>query len=297
MNRKKKRGRKEGAFIALRRVRRPITYLLAVCGLLAFSPQWAIAGNMADLPLVENNGHFSCPTCYKGTPTQYGIAVGGADQTVGFVGPDADTHKMLFSGGASANPSLRLPTIADTPDSLKSGGANADGFVTRATAGGKVAGKQATFDSNGNLESSAYDVGAAGSIVPSFDVSPSTSTEVVDSTHPVYCGLDGSCSTTANGTDVQTRYAGSGTLTKLDCFATGATSATVSAEIFAGTCNAALATGTLKSVINTTAYGAATNSGTTSYTAGQCVVQKFSIASGAANKVVLRCSVQQTAGA
>lgn len=250
----------------------------------------------ASLPIVANNGDVSCPTCIKATsPTQYAVGVGTADQTLGFIAPDASTNKWLFSGGASANPTWRVPTIADIPDAIKTGTTNETKLVTYG-AGSTTAGKQLTLDTDGNLYSSIYDVGAAGSIVPAIDVSPIGPLTVLTST-PVFCGLDGQCSVTANGADVQTRYTGTGSFVGLNCAPTGGTTNAIKAELRSGTCGNALATGDIDYTLGVTAWATGTPAGTvTSFTTGQCVVIKFTAATNA-DKTGVRCSVRQSAGA
>lgn len=127
------------------------------------------------------------------------------------------------------------------------------------------------------------------------DVSPITSLSV-SSTTPVYCGLDGSCEVDANGPNVQTRLAGSGTFTGLDCAPTGNTTNPIEVELRSGTCGTALAGGDLEVTMGTTAWAPGTPGGTaTSFAGGQCVVLRFSAAANA-DQATVRCSVKQTAG-
>lgn len=127
------------------------------------------------------------------------------------------------------------------------------------------------------------------------DVSPMTSLSV-SSTTPVYCGLDGSCEVDANGPNVQTRLAGSGTFTGLDCAPTGGTTNPIKVELRSGTCGTALAGGDLDVTMGTTAWSPGTPGGTaTSFTGGECVVLRFSAAANAGQATV-RCSVKQVAG-
>ncbi len=127
------------------------------------------------------------------------------------------------------------------------------------------------------------------------DVSPLTDL-IVASTTPVYCGLDGSCEVTANGPNVQTRLAGSGTFTGLDCAPTGSTTNPIKVELRAGACGTALTSGDLGVTMGTTAWAAGTPDGTaTSFAGGQCVVLRFS-AAASADQATVRCSVKQVAG-
>lgn len=127
------------------------------------------------------------------------------------------------------------------------------------------------------------------------DVSPITSLSV-SSTTPVYCGLDGSCEVDANGPNVQTRLAGSGTFAGLDCAPTGSTTNPIKVELRSGTCGTALAGGDLEVTMGTTAWAPGTPGGTaTPFTGGQCVVLRFS-AAVSATSATIRCSVKQVAG-
>ena len=273
---------------------RAVPLLALIIVLATFGTAYAL---QATLPVVANNGDISCPTCTtESSPTQYGIPVWGTTQEFGVIATDADTTKMLFSGGASANPGYRALAIGDIPSGIKTGGTNATKVVTAGSGGTTTENKQATFDSQGNLTASAFDVGAAGSIIPALDVSPIGPLTVLSAT-PVFCGLDGQCSVTANGTDVQTRFTGSGTFASLNCAPTGATTNAIKAELRSGTCNGALSTGDLDFTLATTAWGAGSAAGTsTAFTTGQCVVIKFSAVTNA-DKTGIRCSLRQPAGA
>ena len=127
------------------------------------------------------------------------------------------------------------------------------------------------------------------------DVSPMTSLTVL-STTPVYCGLDGSCEVDENGPNVQTRLAGSGTFTGLDCAPTGNTTNPIKVELRSGTCGTALAGGDLAVTMGTTAWAPGTPGGTaTTFAGGQCVVLRFSALANA-DQATVRCSVKQSAG-
>ena len=127
------------------------------------------------------------------------------------------------------------------------------------------------------------------------DVSPMTSL-LVTSTTPVYCGLDGSCEVAPNGPNVQTRLAGSGTFTGLDCAPTGSTTNPIKVEMRTGTCGTTLAGGDLEVTMGTTAWAPGTPGGAaTSFVGGQCVVLRFS-AAASADQATVRCSVKQVAG-
>jgi len=147
--------------------------------------------------------------------------------------------------------------------------------------------------------SCAFDTASCQSAAPLAavhqDVSPMTSLLVL-STTPVYCGLDGSCEVAANGPNVQTRLAGSGTLTGLDCAPTGSTTNPIKVELRSGTCGTALEGGDLDVTMGTTAWAPGTAGGTaTTFAGGQCVVLRFSAAANAGQATV-RCSVKQSAG-
>lgn len=267
--------------------------------LLVFSVP-AYAALAPSLPLVDNNGQLSCPTCVtESAPTNHGLVVQGSGQEIGVIGPDASTTKMLFSAGASADPTFRDLAITDIPTGVKSGGSNAGAgaqVVTRASGGSTTAGKMVQYDANGNLEASSYDVGAAGSIVPKMEVSPLTRLTVASAT-PVFCGLDGSCSTTADGADVQTRLSGTGTFTGLECDSVEGTTNAVTVVIgLASTCGSTVnVTSKSQNVMSASAWTRGTASGSTAYTDGQCVVLKFTAGTDAA-KATYRCSVKQSAG-
>lgn len=127
------------------------------------------------------------------------------------------------------------------------------------------------------------------------DVSPMTSLTVLAST-PVWCGLDGSCEVAVNGPNVQTRLAGSGTFSGLDCAPTASTTNPIKVELRSGTCGTALSGGDLDVTMGTTAWAPGTPGGTaTSFTGGECVVLRFTAAANA-DPATVRCSVKQVAG-
>lgn len=260
----------------------------------------AYAALAPQLPLVDNNGQLTCPTCAVETsPTNHGLVVQGSGQELGVVGPDASTTKPLFSNGTGNDPLFRDFAITDLPTSIKTGGSNAGAgaqVATVASGGSKATGKQVQFDPNGNLEATSSDIGAGTPIKSAIDISPLTKLTVASAT-PVYCGLDGSCSTTTNGTDVQTRLNGTGTFTQMECDSVEGTTNAVTVVLGVGTCNAAPnVTSKSQNVMSATAWTRGTASGSTSYTDGQCVVLKFTAGTDAA-KATFRCSIKQSAGA
>ena len=86
---------------------------------------WAV---QATAPISANNGVITCTTCATASsPTNYGVAVGGASQALGFVGPDSSSTKFLRSNGSSTNPSFEAITAGNISGtmSLSSGGTGA----------------------------------------------------------------------------------------------------------------------------------------------------------------------------
>lgn len=301
MKRSKKRGRREGALLALRRVRRPLAILSLALAFVWLVPLKSEAAVGLTAPLGEDgNGKITCTTCVtESAPTNHGLVVQGSGQEVGVVGPDASTTKPLFSAGSSADPAFRDIAITDLPTGMKTGGANAGAgakVVTSASGGSTTAGKQVQYDANGNLEASSYDVGATGSIIPKIDVSPITKMTIASGT-TYYCGLDGSCSVTANGADVQTRLNGTGTFAGLECDTNEGTTNAVTVVVgLASTCGSTVnVTSKAQNVMSASAWTRGTASGSTAYTDGQCVVLVLT-AGTSATKATFRCSVKQTAG-
>lgn len=301
MRRSNTRGRREGVLLALRRIRKPLAILSLAMTLVWLVPLKSEAAVGFTAPLGEDgNGNATCTTCVtESSPTQYGVVVQSSTQETGVVGPDASTTKPLFSAGSSANPTFRDIAITDLPTGMKTGGANAGAgakVVTSASGGSTTAGKMVQYDANGNLEASSYDVGAVGSIVPKIDVSPITKMTIASGT-TYYCGLDGSCSITANGADVQTRLNGTGTFGGLECdTAEGTTNAVTVVVGLAATCGSTVNTTTkAQNIMSASAWTRGTASGSTAYTDGQCVVLVLT-AGTSATKATFRCSVKQTAG-
>ena len=82
----------------------------------------------ATAPISANNGVITCTTCTTAaSPTNYGVAVGGSSQALGFVGPDSSSTKFLRSNGSSTNPSFEAITAGNISGtmSLSSGGTGA----------------------------------------------------------------------------------------------------------------------------------------------------------------------------
>ncbi len=259
----------------------------------------AYAALAPQLPLVDNNGQLSCPTCVtESAPTNHGLVVQGSGQEIGVVGPSSSTTQPLFSNGSGNDPQFRDIAITDLPTSIKTGGSNAGAgakVATVASGGAVTTGKQVQFDANGNLEATSSDIGGGTQIKSAMDISPLTKLTVASAT-PVFCGLDGSCSTTANGADVQTRLSGTGTFTGLECDSVEGTTNAVTVVLGVGTCNSAPnVTSKSQNVMSASAWTRGTASGSTAYTDGQCVVLKFSAGTDA-SKATYRCSVKQSAG-
>lgn len=355
-------GRREGVFIALRRIRRPLSILslaLALVALGPLGPRDAIAGFSATLPLVENNGNYSCPTCTMNAAalTSNGVVIGQGSQATKVAALNATATKKYLQQTSSGEPTFDQPTllelqnftganlatrlngdstggtskvvydtnpsiagltgtgtwnlsgitaplslpndalddINDFKATIKSGGANAVKLATIG-AGSTAAGKQLQLDAQGNIEASSYNTGAAGSIVPHITFSPLTSITVATGT-PVFCNLQGVCSTTANGTDVQTKMHDTGTITKLYCTPQVASGIAVTVTGRTGTCGNALATGDLTATMGTTAWAAPTSvSGSMTWADGDCAVIIFTAASSTTGKITVSCTASQTAG-
>lgn len=274
----------------------------AACRLLLLVLVFAVpayAANKASLPIVENNGQFSCPTCStEASPTNHGIPVWSTTQELGVIGPDASSTKVLCSNGSSSDPSFCSLSLSFLPSdtannwAAKIGTPTGAGEFVRAT-NPTFAG--ATFGA-GTVDFSAATVtGLTSSFVARLDVSPMTSLTVLSAT-PVYCGLDGSCSTATDGTDVQTRLAGTGSFAGLECDSPDGTTNAVTAVVGVGTCGSAPnVTSKAQNIMSASAWTRGTASGTTSWTDGQCVVIRYSAGTNA-TKAVYRCSVRQTAG-
>lgn len=200
--------------------------------------------------------------------------------------------------GTTAPMTFPTDTFADFTDfngTIKTGGTNGTKLVTAGTFT-PGANNCAKWNVNGTLEDHGSACGGGSSIKPYVDVSPMT--QVTASTTPLFCGLDGSCSATADGADVQTPLLGTGSYTSLECRATAATGQAITVVLGrAATCGSTLdVTTKAQSAMVTTAWAAATPTGTTSWTGGDCVALKITTASGTSNKVTIRCSVQQSAG-
>jgi len=216
------------------------------------------------------------------------------------IGTPTGTGEFVRAGAPTVTGNWVLPadfidTITEVAAAIKQG---TGGTKFALTAGGLVTtGKQVQFDANGNLEATATNIGGGAAVLTHMDFSPITSLTVTDATD-IFCGFDGSCSATANGADVQTPFTGTGTFDSIDCRATSATGTAITVDLDFGTCGAALSTGTGQAVMSVTGWAAPTaQTGSSSFTTGQCGVFKLSTASADANKVIIRCSVKRTAGA
>ena len=98
---------------------------IALAGCLIGLTSLEAHGVQATAPISADNGVITCTTCTtSASPTNYGVAVGGASQALGFVGPDSSSTKFLRSNGSSANPSFESITAGNISGtmSLASGG-------------------------------------------------------------------------------------------------------------------------------------------------------------------------------
>jgi hypothetical protein len=268
---------------------------IALSFLLVFSLTNNALAVTASSPVVVNNGNIALQNetatnwaTYIGTPTGSGEFVRATNPSLAGV---TVTGTADLTGATVNLPSGAVDAIAELASGIRKGTANSTKIVT-STSGSVTNNNCAKWDSDGNLVDSG---GACGStFVAHHDISPQTPLTVLSATK-VFCGLNGECSTTSNGTDVQTPLYGTGTFTSVNCQATTGTTNAVTAKIFTGTCNGALSTGTAQNVMSATAWTAGTASGTTSFTDGQCAVVEFSAGTNAA-KAGFRCSAKQTAG-
>jgi hypothetical protein len=108
---------------------------------------------------------------YRGASGTTRLALGTNGQCLTSNGTDAVWGSCSATGNVTASGTLTLnaPVIGagTTAVSVGSRTGNTTEFVTQS--GAKTAGKQATYDANGNLIASAYDVGASGSGGGTFD--------------------------------------------------------------------------------------------------------------------------------
>jgi len=266
-------------------------------------PAWRV-------PLLIDLGAASTTAANLSSVMQDASETGTANKLVWDTGPTISapvfTGAASFSGitgsvswaGTTAPMTFPANTFDDFTDfkaDIKTGGSNGTKFVT---AGNVTPGANncAKWNANGTLEDHGSACGGGTGIVPRIDVSPLT--QVTVSTTPLYCGLDGSCSATANGADVQTPLLDTGSFTKLECQATAATGQAITVKLgLAATCGGALnVTTKAQTVMSATQWTAGTPTGTTSWTNGQCVAFELTTASGTSNKVTIRCSMSQSAG-
>jgi hypothetical protein len=229
-----------------------------------------------------------------GTPTGSGEFVRATNPSLagvtitGAVAAGSSTAPWTFPAGA-----IGAAGLTDVAGALLKGTSAVAKFVTT-TSAATTLNNCAKWDANGNLvDSGGTCSGTPALTVVHKDISPLTQLTVLSAT-PVFCGLDGSCSTTANGTDVQTAYSGTGSFTNINCQAVTGTTNAVTAAVFSGACNGALANGTASNTMSATAWTAGSMSGTTSFTDGQCLVIKFTAGTNAA-KATFRCSIKETA--
>lgn len=205
------------------------------------------------------------------------------------------------AGGGSTAP-WQLPdgaigVLADIDAAIRKGTANSTKLAT-STSAAVTTNNCAKWDADGNLVDSGGACGSTAYSVHNLDFSPITKLTVTDATD-VFCGFDGSCSTTSDGADVQTPFDGSGTFESIDCRATGTTGTAITVNLDFGTCGAALTDGTAQAVMATSAWGAPTSkTGSSAFTDEQCGVFKFSTSGADATAgLIVRCSVKRTAGA
>lgn len=192
-------------------------------------------------------------------------------------------------------PDGAIGVLADLASGIRKGTANSTKLVTT-TDTSFTATHCAQWDADGNLVSSGGTCGGSSYSVHNLDFSPMTKLTVAAAT-PIFCGFDGSCSTTANGADVQSPFDGTGTFEGIDCRATAGTTNAITVDLDFGTCGGALSTGTAQAVMSTTGWNAPTSqTGTSAFTDGQCGVFKFSAGTDAAAGLIIRCTVKRTAG-
>lgn len=339
-----KRRNRLAVFGALRRHRQGIVWSLVLNTLLLAWAPLAEANVGATLPLVENNGAFSCPTCTTNASalTSNAVVVGAGSQATSIVTLNATGTKKYLSQTSSGAPSFDQPAITElsafssanlasvlsdetgsgggfvratgptvdapvftTSVDLPAGAVDAIGEIAsgikQGTSGGtKLATTTGTAGSNGNYvkwdtNGNLIDGGSTVGVTPFIPSNPLTSVTVASGT-PVYCGLDGSCSITTDGTDVQTPVKSASTFTNLDWQATAGTGQQITAVLGVGTCNSTLNFSSKAQVImSATAWTAGTISGSTAVTAGQCVVYKLTVSSSTSNKVVLRGGIEKSA--
>lgn len=245
---------------------------------LSFIPSDTATNWAAKIGTPVGSGEFVRAT----NPSLAGVTITGA------VSAGSSTAPWTFPAGA-----IGAAGLTDVASSLLKGTSAVAKFVTT-TSGATTTNNCAKWDTNGNLVDSGGTCGGTPALTVSHrDVSPLTQLTVLSAT-PVYCGLDGSCSTTTNGTDVQTAFLGTGTFDSIEARPVTGTTNAVTVELFTGTCNGALATGTAKNVMSATAWTAGTATGTTSFTTGQCAVFKYTAGTNAA-KATFRVSMKETA--
>lgn len=279
---------------------RRLNSLLAAALLVLLSAGIARAQAFYDAPLVELNGHVQCATCCTSAAalTLNGVVIGGGLQAVSTIAVNATGTPMYLrqvSGGAPAMTQIAIGELASFSSGdlagILSDEVGASGGFVRGAAGANA--HIAAWQADGSLG----DGGVAGGspIIPRIPLH-FMAVQVTAGT-PVWCGLDGLCSTTTNGVDVQSRVSGTGTFTAIELDATAPTTQAITSVLCVGTCNAApTCTSKAQNLLSSSAWTRGTSSGNTSFTDGQCLVFQHTVGSGTSAKVNLRGSMSESAG-
>ena len=232
-------------------------------------------------PIVCADGGVSAPTALVGSQTQYGVAVGGTSQTVGFITPDASTTKYLKSGGASANPTWSTIATGDLPSNVMLETENANLLGSGAASNGQV------LQANGS--------GGTSWATPTTGTKQifaiRSETPISAGAGTLYMGLDGTLS--SSEANVKTPIADTGSLDNLYCYATaspGGTSFVLTVRT--GACSS-LSDSTLTvtpvtadTLVNDTTHSA-------SITAGQCASIKI-VKTGSTIQTLVACGLRKS---